>query len=71
MELLSDVADFKDTQDVDDPPPHQESLPIAKQEAHFMTKDPAKEFTVRSVKNNEMVLDVREDYFPTLLKQSI
>lgn len=45
MELVSDVADFKDTQDVDDPP-HQESLPIAKQEAHFMTKDPAKEFTV-------------------------
>lgn len=46
MELVSDVADFKDTQDVDDPPPHQESLPIAKQEAHFMTKDLAKEFTV-------------------------
>lgn len=44
MELVSDVADFKDTQDVD--PPNQESLPIAKQEAYFMTEDPAKELTV-------------------------
>lgn len=41
---MSDVADFKDTQDVD--PPNQESLPIAKQEAYFMTEDPAKELTV-------------------------
>lgn len=44
MELASDVADFKDTQDVD--PHNQESLPIDKQEAHFMTKDLAKEFIV-------------------------
>lgn len=39
MELTSDVADFKDTQDVD---PNEESLPTVKQEAHFMAKDPEK-----------------------------
>jgi hypothetical protein len=41
LELTSDVADFKDVENVD---PNKANLPTVKQEAYFMAKDLAKEF---------------------------
>lgn len=66
---MSDVADFKDTQDVD---PQSGKSSHSQTGGAFYDQGPSERVHCqRSDKNNEMVLKIRGDYFPTLSKQSI
>lgn len=64
LELASDVADFKDTQDVD---PQSGKSSHSQTGGTFYDQGPSERVHCHgSDKNNEMVLNIRGDYFPTL-----
>lgn len=71
LELTSDAADFKGTQEA----PKEANLPTVTQEVYFMAKDPGKRVhCYKSEKKNELFLCTREDRFPNYLpgpKQNI